>query len=1229
MNNNTDTNTINTNSTIKLGQINTNRCKDSTHTVHAYATQNNIDILTIQEPYTTQGKASGFPLRTTILQSQSSNTNINKTSIVILNNNIIATQLDSSTPNITVARLDGLSVPKLHLFSFYSEPETAERTPSHTLQELLGQISDIILHNNIKHYIICGDFNAKSTLWGSPGTDGRGRTVEAFLSTTDSYTLNCGSSPTFQTCRGESHVDLTICSASMHRYVHDWRVDDAELLSDHNLLQFHLSAHRPLPINNTTYKYKTNRADWVRFDDTLRRALQLKNMHPDTFTSETSGAAIEGDVNTFLDTLTDVCDRLFVKKSPSITNDRAQPPWWTAQLTTKRNHLTAAKRLVYRTTGAALKRLRTERYKALRREYQTLLKDQKRASWRRFCDLDPRCPFGSLYKLVKSSFAARQPKPQFRNVDGQLVEDDSEAIRVLHHHFFDTNPSAGTNLTPYAPDIQIQQDIPKITFEELDSIIKYLPNKAPGPDCFTSEIVKRCFQYIPSFLINLYNACLTARVFPTRWKEANVVFIPKPGKTPNNPTSLRPICLIPIFGKIYERVLLNRLNHHLNNLPPHLKPHDSQYGFIKGKSTEQACHHLVSAIQDTFDKKQIMVAFSLDISHAFDRASHVDILTKLHQKRCSRQLIDTIAHYFTDRTVNLTHNDAAAMYDQRQGCPQGSVLGPALWNLIMDDLLSETLPPNAEIVAYADDVLLLTKHNNSTQITQQTTQSLDIIERWASRHGMTFNPCKTQAVLFTKKRKHSVLPFTFMGERIPFSPSMRYLGLTIDKRLSWTPHLTTQTNKAKRILNQLNRISRNTWGAPSGALQTIYKGAIAPILLYNCSVWSKGMRYSCNRAILQAAQRSVAIRIAKAYHTVSHDVALVLAQLEPLTAKVDEISRIYVIKNNPLCQIKGKDCKVDLPIKLSKKLPPFEVMLPSDHIFENETIGVYTDGSKHDGKVGAAFCVFEAQQLTYTRKIKMGNYCSVYQAELLAIKESLEFISDRFDHFDQSAPPTINIYTDSLSAKNSVFDVGSRSSLTNKIHQKLVDLHGKSARVSLTWVKGHSGIGGNELADHHAKLAAASRDQPVYNKIPLSHLKQNVIQDTVIAQKNIFNNISENKILKSAFDDFQSCQKFIKHCKPDWIAMQFLSGHGKFNTYLYRFLVSDTNTCQCHLNTNQSPEHLLLECPIMWAYKSDLMRRLRADGIYDPPTLDNLFSLKYFKYTKNILHQIHNRLNEM
>ncbi|GBP05253.1 Putative 115 kDa protein in type-1 retrotransposable element R1DM [Eumeta japonica] len=193
--------------------------------------------------------------------------------------------------------------------------------------------------------------------------------------------------------------------------------------------------------------------------------------------------------------------------------------------------------------------------------------------------------------------------------------------------------------------------------------------------------------------------CVKEGVFPNVWKSGRLLVIPKGnGKPATDPKAYRPITLLPVLGKILERTLLE--------LVPELRGGISknQHGFVPGRSTSTALNDILGVSRGSA-AKYVQLIF-LDISGAFDNAWWPMVLTKVKRGGFPPNLYRLLTDYFTDRRVGFIAGTGVVWKRSTMGCPQGSVLGPALWNVLLDDLLR--LPfPAGEQVAYADDVTVL------------------------------------------------------------------------------------------------------------------------------------------------------------------------------------------------------------------------------------------------------------------------------------------------------------------------------------------------------------------------------------------------------------------------------------------------------------------------------------------------------------------------------------------
>ncbi|KAK2703746.1 hypothetical protein QYM36_017883 [Artemia franciscana] len=248
-----------------------------------------------------------------------------------------------------------------------------------------------------------------------------------------------------------------------------------------------------------------------------------------------------------------------------------------------------------------------------------------------------------------------------------------------------------------------QDKMEPITMEILQDVIKSIkPMEAPGPDGIMNFTIKKNINVLSPTLLKLFNSCLKTSYFPVIGKQANIIVILKKGKTNDgNPGSYRPISLLSNIGKIFERIIMNRLDKlSLDNCWVSKR----QFGFCKGKITIDAVDNMVSVIEKNKEEKKFTLCLFFDIKGAFDNAWHPGILKKLKDKKCPIQLLRLVKSFLSDRTVSYGKDVSRKL---EKSCPQGSILSPFLWLININDLLEMDFGENCTIQAYADDVTVI------------------------------------------------------------------------------------------------------------------------------------------------------------------------------------------------------------------------------------------------------------------------------------------------------------------------------------------------------------------------------------------------------------------------------------------------------------------------------------------------------------------------------------------
>jgi hypothetical protein len=277
--------------------------------------------------------------------------------------------------------------------------------------------------------------------------------------------------------------------------------------------------------------------------------------------------------------------------------------------------------------------------------------------------------------------------------------------------------------------------------------------------------------------------------------------------------------LIPVLGKILEKLIINRINDFLHK---NSKLNSKQFGFVPQKSTEEALHSVINFIQKGFEKKGFTLIISLDIAGAFNTCWWPQILNQLRLKSCPNNLLQMIRSYFTDRTSNLWYLNTETSRDLSIGCPQGSACGPSLWNISIDDIFDINTSEDIEIECFADDTIIKVFAKDITILEEKSNEILNKIKIWAENHKLIFNISKTNCVLFTKKLKFSKPKINFDGYTLDIKNSFKHLGLIIDNKLTWRMHANQIKAKAFQLTNNLLKISKTDYGLKPKALKTIY-----------------------------------------------------------------------------------------------------------------------------------------------------------------------------------------------------------------------------------------------------------------------------------------------------------------------------------------------------------------------------------------------------------------------
>jgi ribonuclease HI len=1115
-----------------------------------------------------------------------------------------------------------------------------DRSDSNCPPDYLPQVVNHAKKHNLA-LIVGTDANAHHSCWNSPiiSDKGRGDQLLDYMAKENLTCENIGSTPTFDNGRWQNIIDLTITNTKGHELLSHWWVDNRDTTincSDHNFINFKIIGNG----NSKTSKFRDiSKTDWKLYVQELDNRIAMSDLDTRTISSqeEIDKAGVE---------FTEIITNAFAASCTEqyISSKARRPPWETKEVREAKNEIKHKLRKA-RNTKADKDWSDLRSHQA---EYKKLVKSARTTTWKTFChEMDSKSNSKKISTIVKNNKTSKLGT--VRDPNGKLTESPEETLEILTQtHFKDCLTVIDNNAQPNPPcpvppaSTNMEKTVwePAHIFSERrvgKAIAEFDPLSAAGPDGIRPVMLQKGWSIIGSSLTNIIRSSYVNSLIPLCWKNSTGIFLPKPGKTDYyDPKSYRTITLSPVPLKLVERVVQWHMEADLNM---EKVLHKNQFGFRKGLSTEAALHSIVNKIENQILKGEYAMGTFLDIEGAFDNVSFKAISRALEKYCPSTSVNNWINTLIKSRSTTVELNGEKRTVISMRGTPQGGILSPLLWNLVMNNLFSFTrdkIP--CDLQGFADDLLLMARGTDADTLRDVTQRSIYAIEEWCRENELSLSHEKTHIIMFTRKQKWKLArPIKVNGKTVELRETTKFLGVTLDQKLTWTPHIVKQAKKAKGVLMMCKNAIGPTWGFTPATMKWIYTSIVRPMVTYAAAIWVNGLRTQKNIKVLSSIQRLSHLMVTGGHPSTPLKALDKLLGFLPIETYIKEqattcAARLmatdsWIIESDAATNgrlrkhssiideihrnIPFYGCPMDL-IKPQLNLDPhFEVVIPPREDFPaildaipSTTIQCYTDGSGMEEQTGAGFVIYKDGEVFKEDSFHLGNHSTVFQAEVTAVTKVAAHLLET-----KCADKNITIFCDSQAAITAL-DSSKLKTKTSLEAVQTLDKLGMKNNLRLSWVPAHSDFEGNEKADVLAKQGCLKEGDFTNLELPIPQ---------AVWKSNI-----HLRARKEADDRWESSPT--SHFKSMWrdkfqhdtgnlnrgelrIATQLLTGHAGLNYHLHKYKPNIiSKTCPFCQDEDETVNHYLGACPRWSSLRAQYLNTYydSSSNIMDNSNLKNI-----------------------
>lgn len=802
---------------IKILAWNANGITNKLADLRFFVSEHDVDIILLGETHLTpQHNLSLNPY--TVYRTDRPNQNPRKPSggsAILVHRRVTHKHIPTSTKLVesTAIQIEYRKSP-ITIVSAYLPP-TKHPFPTDELTVLLN-LSETVL--------IGGDLNSKHKSWGCVTSNPRGMSLKRLLNSRQDTSIVVPDLPTHYSGRKNSKPDILDVFLSKNLSHFPSLKTHNDLSSDHLPIVLTMDPTQSSTRSPPPPKMSTN---WIKFRHSLESNLPA-------LTDPSSVEELETLIKDFTESFTKSLSEASTPVSTPSTKSNT-PSHILEAIDVRRKlrrqwqtHRNPEIKTLFNKQNELVKKLLVEHHSEKWTSYLSGLDTENHGHWRVAQSL--RRVKHANYPLTGKNglhfsppdkaelFADSLEKQCSPNPPDPSISDHIEHVVESNANFFNTPPT---------------DSLPPIEIKEISELIrKAKPKKSPGFDGITAKAIKNSPPIVLTFLQKIFNTALKLNHFPSTWKIAKIILLPKAKKDLTIPENHRPISLLPIFSKFFEKLLLHRI---LPFIKDHIRP--EQFGFRPEHSTTQQLTRVLNILTDNKNKNKASVVTLLDVSKAFDKVWHDGLLYKLIQTTIPRSAIHILKSYLTNRKFfTFVEGFASSTRPIRSGVPQGSVLGPILYTIYTNDM---PLTKDTTLSLYADDAGFITSSHSPQRAVSLMQSQLNIIHPWLLKWRTVVNADKSEAILIKKKKRKKAITseVTLNNTPIPWQKKVKYLGLVVDQKLNLCAHANSRISQGKQVHGFLRPLLCPKSPIPIKTKIMLYSMIIRPIIMYAAPSW--------------------------------------------------------------------------------------------------------------------------------------------------------------------------------------------------------------------------------------------------------------------------------------------------------------------------------------------------------------------------------------------------------